>query len=114
MGLSLLPFQGKPILAWLIGIFSLIGIQLGYNIIVGLTSTVMTAAQNQGQGISISDSDLAFLLFLSIFSPALATLVASGGGIAVYQSISNNIKGIVDLVSNAIGTATNIAITRMK
>lgn len=114
MGLSLLPFQGKPILAWLIGIFSLIGIQLGYNIIVGLCSTVMTTAQNQGQGISISDSDLAFLLFLSIFSPALATVVASGGGIAVYQAISNNVKGIVDLVSNTIGTVTNIAIAKMK
>jgi len=113
MGLSLLPFQGRPILAWLIGMFSLIGIQLGYNIIVGLCSVVMTTAQNQGQGFSISDSDLAFLLFLAIFSPGLAVLIAGGGGVAVYQGISANVKGITDTISNAIGTVASIAITKM-
>ena len=36
MGLSLLPLQGRPIFTWLIGMISLFGVQLGYNIIVGL------------------------------------------------------------------------------
>ena len=39
IGLSLLPLQTKPIVAWLIGFMSLIGIQLGYNIVIGIASS---------------------------------------------------------------------------
>lgn len=108
MGLSLLPLQGRPIIAWLISFFALIGMQLGYNIVVGLCSTVMTYAE------TIAVSDLAFLIFLSIFAPILAVSVAGGGGVALFHTLSNNIKGISDLVSNALGTATSIAVSKIQ
>jgi hypothetical protein len=74
MGLSLLPLQGRPIVTWLIGYVSLFGVQLGYNIIVGLTAAVINQAG------AVTASDIGFLLFLALFAPLLATAIAGGGG----------------------------------
>jgi hypothetical protein len=106
IGLSLLPLQGRPIWAWLTGFISLFGVQLGYNIIVGLAAVVLVKS-----GAELA-SDVAFLFFLSIFAPALAILIAGGGGIAIYNGISSNVKSLVDILSSAIGTATSIALLR--
>ena len=57
-------------------------------------------------------SDVAFLCFLSIFAPVLAVLIAGGGGMAIYNGISANVKGLIDIFSSAIGTATSIALLR--
>lgn len=83
MGLSLLPFQGRPIWAWATGFLSLFGIQMAYNIIVGLMATILVKS-----GAELA-SDIAFMLFVSIFAPALAVAIAGGGGIAIYNTISN-------------------------
>lgn len=106
IGLSLLPLQGRPIWAWLTGFITLFGIQLGYNIVVGLTAVVLVKS-----GAALV-SDVAFLFFLSIFAPGLAILVAGSGGVALYNGISSNVKGLIDVFSNAIGTVTNIALIR--
>ena len=104
LGLSLLPLQGRPIWAWLTGFISLFGVQLGYNIIVGLVAVVVVRAGGE------LATDIAFLAFLSIFSPALALLIAGGGGIALYNGISNNVKSVIDFASSAVGAVTRIAI----
>jgi hypothetical protein len=106
LGLSLLPLQGRPIWAWLTGFITLFGIQLGYNIVVGLTAVVLVKS-----GAALV-SDVAFLFFLSIFAPGLAILVAGGGGVALYNGISSNVKSLIDVFSNAIGTVTSIALMR--
>lgn len=106
IGLSLLPLQGRPIWAWLTGFLTLFGIQLGYNIVVGLTAVVLVKS-----GAALI-SDVAFLFFLSIFAPALSVLVAGGGGYALYNGISSNVKSLTDMLSNAIGTVTSIALIR--
>jgi len=107
MGLSLLPLQGRPIFAWLTGFISLIGAQLGYNILVGLVAAVVV--RSGGEMVT----DIAFAAFLSIFAPTLAILIARGGGLALYNGISNNIKTVLDFASNAIGVASNVAITKL-
>jgi hypothetical protein len=99
-GLSLLPFQGRPIWAWLIGFLSLYGLKLGYYIIVGLCATVLLKSQ------SALVSDLAFLTFLSIFAPLLATLIAAGGGIALWQGMQNAIGQVANLMSSALSSVT--------
>lgn len=104
MGMSLLPLQGRPIWAWTTGFLSLFGIQLGYNIIVGLAAVVLV---NSGAELA---SDVAFLFFLSIFAPILAVLIAGGGGIALYNGISSNIKQLIDVFSNAIGSFTTLVV----
>ncbi|WP_233428168.1 hypothetical protein [Planktothrix agardhii] len=55
-------------------------------------------------------SDVAFLFFISIFAPALALLIAGGGGIALYNGIAGHAKQLVDLFSNALGATTNLII----
>lgn len=100
MGLSFLPIGTKPIWAWASGFLSLFGIQLGYNIVIGLVATVIVAANAQ------SITDLAFVAFISIFAPMLAVAIAGGGGIALYSSIS---QGVTTTVTTAVSAAGAIA-----
>lgn len=103
MGLSLLPLQGRPIFTWLVGMISLFGAQLGYNIIVGIAAIVIVKSNAE------LASDIAFLFFIAIFSPVLALLISSGGGIALYNGISSRTQQLANIFSNAIATiATGI------
>ncbi len=103
MGLSLLPLQGRPIFTWLIGMISLFGVQLGYNIIVGLAAIVIVKSNAE------LASDISFLFFISIFAPVLAVLISSGGGIALYNGISSRVQQLTNIFSNAIAAvATGI------
>jgi hypothetical protein len=90
LGLSLLPLGSKPIWAWFSGFVALLGVQLGYNIVVGLAATVIVSAEAQ------TFSDLAFLAFISIFAPALSLLIAGGGGVALYSGITNRVTSFVN------------------
>jgi hypothetical protein len=96
LGLSLLPLGSKPIWAWASGFISLFGVQLGYNIVVGLAATVIVSAGAQ------SASDLAFLAFISIFAPALALLIAGGGGIALYTGINSRVPALVNAAFDGV------------
>ena len=107
LGLSLLPLQGRPIWAWFSGFISLFGLQLGYNIIVGLSAAILVKS-----GAELV-SDVAFLFFIAVFAPVLASLIAGGGGIALYNGIANNVKAIVDIMGNAIGAATTLIAKRL-
>lgn len=104
MGLSLLPLGTKPIWAWSSGFAALFGVQLGYNIIVGLAATVIVAAGAQ------TFSDLAFLAFISIFAPALALLIAGGGGVALYTGINNRAPALINAAfDGVVAVATGLA-----
>ncbi len=104
LGLSLLPLGSKPIWAWASGFISLFGVQLGYNIVVGLAATVIVSAGAQ------SASDLAFLAFISIFAPALALLIAGGGGVALYTGINHRVPALVNAAfDGVIAIATGFA-----
>lgn len=104
LGLSLLPLGSKPIWAWVSGFIALFGVQLGYNIVVGLAATVIVAAGAQ------SISDLAFLAFISIFAPALALLIAGGGGVALYTGINSRATALVNAAFDGVVTvSTGIA-----
>lgn len=100
MGLSLLPLQGRPIVAWLISFCSLLAMQLGYNIVVGLAAIVIVHSHGE------LATDIAFLFFLALFAPILAVLISSGGGIAIYQGITQNLKRSVDLLSSGLSRLT--------
>ncbi len=102
MGMSLLPLQGRPIWAWASGFIALFGIQLGYNIVVGLSAAILVKSGAE------ESSDIAFLFFLAIFAPILASLIAGGGGIALYNGIASNVKQLIDVGSNLVGATTNI------
>ena len=105
LGLSLLPLGTKPIWAWASGFISLFGVQLGYNIVVGLAATTIVTAGGE------TSSDLAFLTFISIFAPILSLLIAGGGGVALYSGIASRatvlastaVDGFAALVTGFVG-----------
>ena len=91
---SVIPLQGRPLWAWLVGFFSLGMAKFSYNILVGLAATVVVAADAQTQG------DFGFLLLISILAPILALAIAGGAGMAVFRGISGGVTRII-----AIGTS---------
>ena len=104
MGLSLLPFQGRPIIAWLTGFISLFGVQLGYNIVVGLVATTIVNAKAEVA------TDIGFAMLLAIGAPGLAIAISTAGGMAVYRGLSSSVKQITDFYTAIAGGVTRAAI----
>jgi len=102
LGLSLVPIQGRPIIGWLIGYFALWGIQIGYSMIAGLMAWVVVNSQLEAV------ADLAFLAYLAIFAPSLATGAMTFSGMAIHQGVMNNIDEIKDVISDVISFGTGV------
>ena len=82
LGISLFPMPTKPLLAWITGFLSLGMFKVSYNIIIGLVAISIVQSE-----IGPSNT-LPLTLALSILSPLLAFGIASGGGLAVFNGIS--------------------------
>lgn len=81
VGGTLLPTAGtKPLFAWLTGFFSVGFCKLCFNIMVGLVSTIILNSPNS--------DPMIFAFFVGILSPLLALVLAAGGGMAVFSSLS--------------------------
>jgi hypothetical protein len=80
VGGSLLPVGQKSIFAWLTGFFSVGMVKLCFNIIVGLVATLVINAQN-------ADS-MVFAFATGLLAPVLSLVLAAGGGMAVFNSLS--------------------------
>jgi hypothetical protein len=89
---SLLPFEAKPLFAWLTGFFSLGMAQVSYNIIVGLAGVVVVNAD-------VTDT-LGFLVIISLLAPALALAIAAGGGLAVFNIITSGSARMVSTLGS--------------
>jgi hypothetical protein len=87
----MIPMSTRPLWAWLIGFFSLGLAKFSYNVIIGLAATVVVAADAQ------SSADIGFLLLLSILAPVLALALATGGGMAIFRSVSGGVTRIVSV-----------------
>lgn len=89
VGGSLLPVGGKAIYAWLTGLFSIGMVKLCFNIIAGLAATLVLEAE---------DSDpMIFAFLVGIFAPILALVLATGGGMAVFNSLSRAATFLIGL-----------------
>jgi hypothetical protein len=104
MALSIIPMEPKPIWTWLIGLASLYSMQLGWNLLVGIMSTVLVIAGAQ------TITDLAFPLFIAIFAPSIVTTLSFRGGVAIYSAVSNSSSAILNAVSNFTGALTTILV----
>ncbi|MBE9124731.1 MULTISPECIES: hypothetical protein [unclassified Coleofasciculus] len=103
-GASLIPIQGRPAIGWATSYISLFGVQLSYNILVGLIATIIV-----GSGGELI-SDLAFSFFVSLFAPVLALTLVGGGGIAIYRAISANVGSLKSLTSDLLTTVVRSSI----
>ncbi|MBD2311117.1 hypothetical protein H6G20_05390 [Desertifilum sp. FACHB-1129] len=104
MSLSLLPMGSRPIVAWSIGFVSLFGVQVGYNIVVGLVATRIVESNAE------LASDLGFSMLLAIGAPALALLISGSGGVAIYRGLSSTVKQIGDLTAGVTAELTRTLI----
>ncbi|MEC4815686.1 MAG: hypothetical protein SAK29_20785 [Scytonema sp. PMC 1069.18] len=87
VGASLLPVAGKPIFAWLTGLFSLGIAKISFNIIAVITASVIVNGPAQEPN---ADPDLIwFLILLGILAPIMSLALAGAGGFAVFNGISN-------------------------
>jgi hypothetical protein len=107
MALSVLPLGSKPIWAWGIGFMSLFGIQLGWNMLVGLVASILVIANAQ------AIADLAFPVFIAIFAPILVTSVAAGGGLSLFSALNNSGGAIFNGLSNLTGAVTSLIVRRI-
>ncbi len=84
VGGSLLPVGQKAILAWLTGFFSVGMVKLSFNIICGLVATLIVNAE--------SSDPLIFAFATGLLAPILSIVIASGGGWAVFSSLSSMLR----------------------
>ncbi|MEM8804450.1 MAG: hypothetical protein AAGF01_00160 [Cyanobacteria bacterium P01_G01_bin.38] len=89
VGGSLLPVGAKPIMAWLTGFFSIAVAKLSFNILSGLVSLAVLNAENS--------HPLIAPFFLGLLAPILSLALASGGGMAVFGSLT----GAVGVIAGA-------------
>ena len=80
VGGSLLPVGAKPMFAWLTGFFSIAIAKLSFNILSGLVSLAVLNAENS--------HPLIAPFFLGLLAPILSLALASGGGMAVFGSLT--------------------------
>lgn len=81
VGGSLLPTGAAlPGFAWLTGFFSLAIAKLSFNIILGLISVIINSQ-------ATTLDNLWFPTILGLFAPILASGLAAGGGLAIWQAI---------------------------
>ncbi|AKG19979.1 hypothetical protein [Calothrix sp. 336/3] len=86
VGGSLLPVAGKPIFAWLTGFLAMGIAKISFNIIAVLTATVIVNGLAEDAN---ADPDLMwFIIFLGILAPLLSLIVATVGGVAIFNAAS--------------------------
>jgi hypothetical protein len=96
IAMSILPLQTRPIVAWITGLISLFGIQLCYNIIVGIVALVIVKTDGSFAG------DLGFAFMLAVFAPTISVALAAGGGNAIYE----NVNSATSKIANTVTTVT--------
>lgn len=89
VGGSLLPVGARPLFAWLTGFFSIAIAKLSFNILSGLVSLAVLNAENS--------HPLIAPFFLGLLAPILSLALASGGGMAIFGSLT----GAVGVIAGA-------------
>ena len=98
LGFSLFTVEAPIIILWIASLMGLYFGQLGYIALISLYALVVSQLNNAGVPIGTMISDLVFLTFISVFAPIIAVLISIGGGIKLYEQISNKVTTLVTLL----------------
>lgn len=109
LGLSILPTSGRLIIGWGSSMIALFGIQMGYNIFVGIIAVVLVSTTGEFAEVV---SDLGFLLIAAIFAPAIAYRLGKGGGVALFETASRKAAQTTTVATSAASTLTNLVLLR--
>jgi hypothetical protein len=88
VALLLIPLAGNALMIWFCGFVAILGIQLGYVLLVGFVASILVMADAQNQTAISAAGDYGFLIFVAIFAPFVATMIGKGGGEQLYHGIS--------------------------
>ncbi|GFE69098.1 hypothetical protein [Chroococcus sp. FPU101] len=99
LGASILPVSNRPIIEWFVGLFSIYGIKLGYNLCVGFGAIIITYSK------SFQFTDLAFLCYIAFFAPWVAWAYARGGGQNLVTAMQSNLQAVKDIGNAAFKAA---------
>lgn len=98
LAFSLFTANAPIFMLWLTSFIGLYFAQLGYVFLVGLYASVISQMDQAGVPVGTIVLDIAFLFYISIFSPLVAVGISIGGGIKLYEQIASNVEKLVTLV----------------
>jgi|GEM_PF-317636 len=101
-GASLLPMGGKAIYLWLTSFWSLILCKISLNVITGVFA--LTIYQ------SGPEDTMTHAILIGLLAPILAMALSSGGGMAIFNAISQAGAMVVGSVASAGGAAVGQAV----
>lgn len=103
LALTLSPFGERNILKWSANYFTLILMNLGYVILIGIIAIVLTLVDRDFVQLGSTNVDIAFLLFISIFAPIIAVKTSESVGSSIYDSLGSGQK---QLLTASVAIAT--------
>jgi hypothetical protein len=101
LAFSLLSANAPILVLWITSFIGLYFVQLSYVFLIGLYAAVISQLDQAGVAVGTIVLDLAFLFFISIFSPIIAVLISLGGGIKLYEQLSSNAIKLTTFVLSA-------------
>lgn len=110
VALLLIPVAGNALMIWFCGFVSILGMQLGYALLVGFMASVLVSAG--GQNAIAAAGDYGFLFFVAIFAPVISSLIAKGGGEQLYHGISAKAARIAQFGIQLIAEIPRFALQR--
>lgn len=104
LGLSVMPLATRPIIAWLVGFATVFGIELSYNVVVGLVATIVI------ESAATTAADMGFLIFITLLAPILAVTLNVAAGAAVFHAMTSTASSIARyaVASALVGTVGTI------
>jgi hypothetical protein len=107
VAMMLIPLAGNALIIWFCGFVSILGIQLGYVLLVGFMASVLVATD--AQNAIASAGDYGFLLFIAIFAPWIAYALGKGGGEQLYHGISQRAARLAQAGVQIIASGVKLA-----
>ncbi len=101
ISLSLLPGQSKLVHAWLSGWLGLALVKISYTLIIGIATSSI---------VNVEDTNPLLLpLLLGVLSPILALVIASGGGVALFNGLAGVGGGSLRLLMRSVQTSGRVS-----
>ncbi len=101
LSISLLSANAPILVLWITSFIGLYFVQLSYLFLIGLYAVVISQLDQAGVAVGTIVLDIAFLFYISIFSPVVAILISLGGGIKLYEQLMSNTMRLTTLVLSA-------------
>jgi hypothetical protein len=102
LAFSLFTANAPIFVLWLTSFIGLYFAQLGYIFLIGFYAAVISNLDQAGVPVGTIILDIAFLFYVAIFSPLVATGVAIGGGIKLYEQVVSNAKQILLFLASSL------------